>query len=810
MKTPWQDITYALRTLHKSPAFAAIAVLTLGLGIGANTAIFSYIDAWIIKPIPYPQPERLIVLQAHNAKKGWTQDAVTSTADFLDFQKQQTSFTQTAAYTGWDFNLTGNGLPAFVDGGRVSWNFFDTLGARPLLGRTFTPADDASGAPHVAILSEGLWKSRYGQDPKIIGRAIDISDEAYTVVGVMPGKFLFPLVGISNIWTPLALTPAERADRNSSWFESFGRLRANVTQQQAAAETTAIFAKLQKAYPKTDTDMTMVLTPMVKSIGDNEGVPELEICFWLVGLILLIACANVANLMLARATQRTKEMAVRGALGATRGRLIRQLLTESLLLFSFGGAAGIFVGMWGMGWIEAQIPGRIRGYLVNYGQVNMDWTTLGFTLGIALLCGIIFGLAPAFQSSGVDLNQALKEASGKTSAGGRSARLRRIFVAGEIALAVVVLICTTLLIKSFVISATASPGFNATNLMTAQLQLPKTKYTNDAMARNFSDAVLARIRAVPGVGVAAVASALPFGEFGQNYEVEAVGKPAPRPGEELGAQWAAVSPDYFAAMQIPLLKGRVFTSADAPGNGNAVIIDQTLARQFWPDEDPVGQKLTYGPQHVVCTIVGVVRDVKMYDLRGQPRREMYVPLAQAPSLTLGFAARTAGAVTGIGDAIRNSIWAVDGNQPVSSVEDMSTLMAVQDTGNRVLVKLMVFFGALALFLCVIGIYGVMSHMVAQRTNEIGIRMALGAVPKNVMRLVLAQGLKLALIGIAVGVAGAFGVTGLLASNLYQVTARDPATFAGVAVVFALVALAACYLPARRAMRVDPMVALRYE
>lgn len=810
MRTLWQDVSYAFRMLRKSPAFAAIAVVTLALGIGANTAIFSYVDAWMIKPIPYPQPNTLMVLQAHNIKKGWTNDSVTSTADFLDFQKQTTSFEQTAAYAGWNFNLTGNGPPALVDGGRVSWNFFDALGAKPMLGRSFTSADDAAGAPHVAIISEGLWKSRYGQNPKIIGRSIDIADEAYTVVGVMPGKFLFPLLGISNIWTPLALTPAERTDRNGAWFESFGRLKPGVTQQQAAAETATIFAQLQKEYPKIDTDMTMLLTPMVKAIGENEGVPEVMICFWLVGLILLIACANVANLMLARATQRTKEIAVRGALGATRGRLIRQLLTESLLLFSFGGAAGVFFGMWGMAWIDAQIPGRIRGYIVNYGHVNMDWTTLGFTLGIALLCGIIFGLAPAFQNSSVDLNQALKEASGKTSAGGRGARLRRIFVAGEIALAVVVLICTTLLVKSFIIAATASPGFNATDLMTAELQLPKTKYTSDAMARNFSDAVLARIRALPGVTSAAAASGLPFGDFGQMYEVEAVGKPAPRPGEEIGAHWTSASPDYFNTMQIPLLKGRVFTSADAPGNGNIVVIDQTLARQFWPHEDPIGQKLTYGPDHVACTVVGVVSDVKMYQLHGQPLREMYVPLAQVPSLTLGFAARTSGVATGIGDAIRNSIWAVDADQPVSSVEGMSTLMAVQDTGNRVLTKLMVFFGALALFLCAIGIYGVMAHMVAQRTNEIGIRMALGAAPGNVMRLVLAQGLKLALIGVAIGVACAFGVTGLLASNLYQVTTRDPGTFLGVAIGFALLALAACYIPARRAMRVDPMVALRYE
>ncbi|HEV2224339.1 MAG TPA: ABC transporter permease [Candidatus Acidoferrales bacterium] len=810
MKRLMQDVRYGLRVLRKSPAFAAIAVLTLALGIGANTAIFSFVDAWIIKPIPYPQADRLVVLLSHDKKKGWTSNGVSSTADFLDFQKQNISFEQTAAWTSWDFNLTGDGPPALVDGGRVSWNFFDTLGVRPLLGRTFTASDDAAGAPHVAILSEGLWKSRYAQNPKIIGRSINIGDEAYTVVGVMPGRFQFSLLGICNIWTPLALTDKERSDRNRGWFSAFGRLKPGVTQQQAAAETTAIFARLEKQYPQTNTNITGLLSSMAYEIGQNQGNQQVTLCFWIVGLILLIACTNVANLMLARATQRTKEMAVRGALGATRGRLVRQLLTESLLLFLFGGLAGVLFGAWGMSWIESMIPGHIRGYLVNYGEVNLDWMTLTFTLGIALLCGVVFGLAPAFESSGIDLNRALKEASGQASKSGRGARMRRIFVAGEIALAVVVLISTTLLVKSFIISVRSSPGFNPANAMTAQVALPKTKYTSDALTRNFSDAVLARIRALPGVTSAGVASAIPFGGFGQTYTVEAVGKPAPQPGEELGARWTAVSPDYFAAMQMGLLKGRAFTSGDGPGNANVAVIDQTLARQFWSKEDPVGQKLTFGPQHLVCTIVGVVNDVKMYNLRGRPERQMYVPLAQFPSPTLGFVARTAESSPAIATAIRDAIWAVDDQQPVSSVEQLTTLMAIQDSGNRVMMKLMVFFGALALFLGAIGIYGVMAHTVAQRTHEIGIRMALGANPAQVMGMVVRQAMTLTLIGIAIGVAGAFAVTRSLSFMLYEVTTTDASTFVGVAVLFTLVAIAACYVPARRAMRVDPMVALRYE
>lgn len=810
MKTLVQDVRYGLRILRKSPAFAAIAVLTLGLGIGANTAIFSFVDAWIIRPIPYPQADKLVVLLSHDKKKGWTSNAVSSTADFLDFQKQNTSFEQTAAWASWDFNLTGDGPPALVDGGRVSWTFFDTLGARPLLGRTFTASDDVSGAPHVAIISEGLWKSRYAQNPKIIGRSINIGDEAYTVVGVMPGKFQFSLLGICNIWTPLALTDKERSDRDSSWFSAFGRLKPGVTQNQAAAETTAIFARFERQYPQTNTNITGLLSSMAYEIGQNQGNQQVTLCFWIVGLILLIACANVANLMLARATQRTKEMAVRGALGATRGRLVRQLLTESLLLFLFGGLAGVLFGAWGMSWIESMIPGHIRGYLVNYGEVNLDWITLTFTLGIALLCGVVFGLAPAFESSGLDLNRALKEASGQASKSGRGARMRRIFVAGEIALAVVVLISTTLLVKSFVISVRSTPGYNPANLLVAQVALPKTKYALEARQRNFSEDVLARINALPGVVSAGMSSAVPFGGFGQTVVAEAAGKPAPRPGETLGARFTAVSPNYFAAMQMPLVKGRAFTSADGPGDAPVAVIDQTLARQFWPNEDPIGQKLKFGEKHTVCTIVGVVSDVKMYQLRARPERQMYVPLAQFPSPTLGFVARTANDSPALATAIRDSIWAVDTNQPVSSVEQMGTLMAIQDSGNRVMMKLMVFFGALALFLGALGIYGVMAHTVAQRTHEIGIRMALGAKPQQVMGMVVRQAMTLTLIGIAIGILGAFGATRSLSFMLYQVTPSDPATFVGVAVLFALVAIAACYVPARRAMRVDPMVALRYE
>ena len=806
----FSDLRFGARTLRKSSSFTAVAVLTLALGIGANTAIFSYVNAWMIKPLPYPRAERLMVFLSHDTKKGWTREGLTSTASFLDFQEQNTSFEQTALWTGWNFNLTGDGAPALVEGGQVSWNYFEALGVKPVLGRTFTPDEDQAGAGHVAILGQGLWQGRFAGDRNIIGRNITIDGEPYTVVGVMPGTFQFPLMGLANLWTPLALIDKARADRGSSSLTAFGRLRTGITPEQAGAESAAIFGRLEKQFPQTNANLTLLVGSMTDEIARKEGAPEVMICFCIVGLILLIACANVANLMLARATNRTKEFAVRGALGASRRRLARQLLTESMLLFFLGGIAGALFGLWGMHWIESEISGRVRGYLVNYGHVELDTTTLGFTLGMALLCGLVFGLAPAYENSRLNLNYTLKEASGQTSGSKRSARLRRIFVAAEIALAVLVLISTTLLVKSFLISARSSPGYNPANVMVAQLALPKTKYAGEPRQRNFSEDVLARIHALPQVVAVGVASSVPFGGFGQSVEVEAAEKPAPQPGERRGARFTAVSTDYFSAMQMGLVKGRLFDAADAQGGAPSAIINETLARHFWPNEDPIGHQVRFGQQHTVCTIVGVVRDIKMYDLRPRPERQMYVPLAQFPSATLGFVVRTAGNSTTMATAIRDTIWAVDRDQPISSVEPLETLMVVVDAGNRVLTELMVFFGLLAMFLGVIGIYGVMSDLVSQRTHEIGIRIALGASPPQVMGMVIGQGMKLALLGIVGGVLSALGATRPLATMLYQVTPNDPLTFIAVPIVFAVVVVAACYVPARRAMRVDPVVALRYE
>ena len=804
----WQDLRYGVRMLAKIPTFCAVAVLTLALGIGANTAIFSCINAWIINPLPYPQSDRLMVFATHDKKNGRTGEHVTSPADFFDFQKQNTSFEQSAAWTGASLNLTGDGSPELVDGGRVTWNFFDTLGAKPILGRTFTPDDDRSGSPHVVILSEGLWQGRYDGDPKIIGRNITIGGEAYTVVGVMPGKFQFPLMGIANLWTPLALTDKQRADRGGSWLPAFGRLKPGVTQEHAEAEAGVFFSGLEKQFPQTNANLTWLVNSMTWDIRRKEGAPELMIVFVTVGLILLIACANVANLMLARATSRTREFAVRGALGATEGRLAGQLLTESVLLFFLGGVGGTLFGFCGMKLIESWIPGRIRGYMINYGHVDLDFTTLAFTLGSALLCGLIFGLAPAFENARLDVNRTLKEASGQASGSKRGARLRQIFVAGEIALAVVVLISTTLLVKSFIISVRTGPGFNPANVMTAQLALPRTKYINDPRTRNFGEEVLARLRALPGVASVGAASNIPFGGFGQGVVVEAVRRPA-QPGERTGAEFWAASPDYFSTMQIGLVKGRLFNFADSQGSSPVVIISQSFAREFWPNEDPVGRQIRFGEQHTVSTIVGVVEDIMRDHLRERGSWQIYVPLAQFPSSTLAFVVRSSADPTMMATAIRDAIWSVDPDQPIS-LAPLETLIAVVDAGYRVVTKLMVFFGALAMFLGTIGIYGVMAHLVSQRIHEIGIRVALGASSVQVMRMVIGSGLQLAVVGIATGILVALGATRSLTTLLYQVAPNDPLTFVAVPILFVAVAMAACYLPARRATRVDPIVALRYE
>jgi putative ABC transport system permease protein len=808
LETFVQDLRYGCRMLRKSPGFAAIAIITLALGIGANTAIFSYVNAWLIKPLPFPQADRLMVLLSHDTKKGWTSNGVTSSADYFDYEEQNSSFEQLVPWTSWYFNLTGGGAPDRVLGGLVGWNFFQTLGAQPMLGRTFLPQESHSASSHVAIISRGLWESRFGADPRIIDRVITVQGETYTIVGVMPANFQFSLMGVANMWVPLAMDDKQRNDRGTSWFSAFGRLKAGVTQQQAGADLAEISSRLEKLYPQTNTNQTTLVSSMLFEIGKNEGTQQILICFCLVGFVLLIACANVANLMLARASGRTKEFAVRGALGAGRWRLARQLLTESLLLFTFGGAAGALFGIWGVHWIENAIPDRIRGYIVNYGRGTLDVPTFAYTFGIAILCGVIFGLAPAFGSSGLDVNRSLKESAGQISGSRVTRGLRNVFVAGEISLAVVVLVCTLLLVQDFAHMVYGDIGFQSRNLMVTQLVLPPAKYKTDAQVRGFYDQVLARMRALPEIVSADASEYMPFSDSNQVKVIHIVGRPPAAPGEYLDAEYSAITPGYFQTMLMVLLRGRALEPGDGPDDRKVVVINETLLRQQFSNVDPIGQQLEVGDTHEIFTIVGVVRDTKLFTLTDRPMRQIYVPAAQFPSPYMSIVTRAARPSAEAASAIRTAVWSVDADQPVSTVRTMDDLITERNTPNRILTQLLTFFGVLALLLGAIGIYGVTAQSVQQRVHEIGIRMALGASSSDVIRMILAQGLRLALAGIACGLLGAAAVARGMAAILSTVKSNDPLTYAAVAAFFALVALAACYIPARRGARVDPIVALR--
>jgi predicted permease len=814
LETLAQDLRYGMRMLRKSPGYAAIAILTLAMGIGANAAIFSFVNAWMIKPIPYPNGRQLMVLQAHDVKKDLTWNNVTSSADFFDYVRENKSFQAVVPWSNQFYNLTGDGRPDRVAGGLVGWNFFQTLGAQPMMGRLFEEQEGQPSSSHVAIISRGLWETRYAADPKIIGRRITLEGETYEVVGVLPTSFQFPLLGTSNVWTPLAVDDKGRNNRKSAWFAAFGRLKPGVTEEQASAEAKAFSARMAKLYPETDTNAQTLLSSMTYEIGKNEGTPQLMVCFWVVGLVLLIACANVANLMLARASARMKEFAVRGALGASRMRLIRQLLTESAVLFIAGGAWGAAFAWWILHTIETGYPDRIRGYLLNYGRVELDVTALVYTFVIALVCGVIFGLAPAFQSSGVDVNRALKEASGQMSGSRRVAKTRRIFVGAQIALAVVVLIVTALLTESFGHMIYDEMGFRPANVMTAELVLPKTKYASDAQIRGFYEQAMERVAALPGVTVASAGEYIPFGDSGQSFTIHVAGRQAELPGETIGAEYSAVTPGYFAAMQIPLLRGRGILASDGPDAPKVVVIDETLVQQQFPNEDPIGHQLEFDTEKGPFTIVGVVHDVKRHSMNERAERQMYVPSAQAPSADMNVVVRTTGPDSamgaGLGAAIQKAIWSVDSEQPVSQVRAVDDLIYEENTGYRVLTALIGFVGVLALLLGGIGIYGVMSSAVQARLHEIGIRMALGATPGAMIRMMVRYGLAIALVGIGCGLIGAAAASQGMGAILYKVKAIDPVTFSAVAAIFLLVALAACYIPARRGAKVDPVTALRCE
>jgi putative ABC transport system permease protein len=807
-ETLWQDVRFGMRTLVKNPGFTAVAVIALALGIGANSAIFSVVNTVLLRPLLYQDPERLVMVWEKGAADVFPINSV-SAANFLDWRDQNEVFEGMAIINHASFNLTGAGEPERINGRRFSANLFRLLGVEPQLGRAFLPEEDAPGAGRVVMLSHGLWQRRFGSDPSIIGKSLTLNGQSYTVVGVMPPHFQFPSPR-DELWVPIAFSPQAAANRGNNSYEVVGRMKAGVTLEQAQAEMNTIAARLQQQYPDVvKSSATVVVSLHEQVVGDIK--PALLVLLGAVGFVLLVACANVANLLLARAAVRRKEIALRVALGAGRLRLIRQFLTESVLLAVLGGIAGLLLSFWGVNLLKAFIPENIS----EVQAIAVDANVLGFTLFVSLLTGLIFGLVPATQASNLDLNEMLKE-GGRDSSSGRSGnRVRSLLVIAEVAVSLVLLIGAGLLINSFLRLRNLDPGFRAGNLLTMSVVLPQQKYPDHARRSAFFSELTSRVEALPGVRSAAVINWIPLILQGDTLGISVEGQPDPGPGRRPDMVTRVVSPKYFSTMGIPLLQGRQFDERqDRADSAPVAVVSETTARRLWPGQDPLGKRVKPGGPDSPSPwmeVVGVVKDVRQFELTAEPRLQMYLPYVQFQSFVpRQLVIKTDGEPSGLAAAVRRTVWEVDKDQPVSDIRTMEDVFSTSIARQRFSTLLLGVFAAVALVLAAVGIYGVMSYSVAQRAREIGIRIALGAQTGNVLRLMVSQGLKLASAGVLLGLAGSLLLTKLMSSMLFGVSATDPATLVTISLVLVVVALLASYIPARRAARTNPLDALRHQ
>jgi putative ABC transport system permease protein len=802
----FQDLRYGMRILLKNPGFTLIAVVTLSLGIGANTAIFSVINALLLSPLPYPRSEQLIWVE--EVSKTHPVGMVFG-AHFLDWQEQSQSLEGIAAYSNWERGLTGAGEPERVVCGEVSPNFFSLLGAEPFAkGRNFTAAEDRPGGERVVILSHELWRRRYGGDPEIIGKSLALDDESYTIVGVLPERFRFfrPF----ELWLPLALdAAAERNTQRSRLYEVVARLKPGATREQARAEMEMIRQRSEAKTPHGQQyadAQTSVVFLQDKLLGDTRrSLLALTGAVW---LILLIACANVANLLLARAIDRRRESAIRAALGAGRFRLARQTLTECLLLAGAGGVAGLLLAVWLTKLLSALISTETVGALARMAVITIDRRTLCFTLLVSLLTGLLCGLAPAFQLVRPDLNAALKDGARGASAEGR--RLRSALLVSEVALAALLLIGAGLLIRSFVKLLGVDQGYSAGNLLTARLTLP-ARYDKEATRAQFYDRVLQSIAAAPGVTGVGATSLLPLTTRNLAGWLRLEGRPVEEGRSQPPVYVGSVNPDYFRVMGIGLRKGRFFNDGDRAGAPSVALLTESLASRLFPGEDPLGKRLfapTSGAEWT--TVVGVVGDVRHKGLERALEPTVYLSYWQAPPVRMALVIRGTVAPLSLAPVLREAARAVDPALPVHDVMTMETRMANAAAARRFNLLLLGALAALALLLACVGVYGVISYDGAQRTREVGIRMALGAQRADVLRLFIKQGMALVILGLAVGLAGAFALARLMTSLLFGVSPYDPGAFAGAALLLSSIALVACYLPAKRATKADPLIAIRHE
>jgi putative ABC transport system permease protein len=806
MDTFFHDVRYGVRMLLKNPGFATVAVIALALGIGANAAIFSVVNTVLLRSLPYGDPDRLMVLR--ETKLPQFPEFSVSPGNFLDWQKQNTVFEKLVAINGSAYNFTSDAAdPERLRGARVSAGLFEMLGAVPALGRTFLDEEDQPGQ-NLAILSSALWKRRFSSDPNIIGQPITLSATSYTVIGVMPSTFRFP-DSDTELWTPIALTAAQAQQHGAHYLSVIGRLKPGVTLDQAGAEMSTIAGRLAEQYSGSNAGWSVNVVPM-QEYDVRDIKPALLILLGAVALVLLIACANVANLLLARATARQKEIAIRTALGASRWRVVRQLLTESVLLALAGGAVGLLLALWGTDLLLALAPED----LPRVKDVALDGRVIAFTLAVTFLTGIIFGLVPALQASRPNLNETLKE-GGRGTTGGHH-RVRGSLVVTEVALALMLLVGAGLLIRSFYRLQQVNPGFNTRDAIAVTVSLPGKKYPQDDQVAAFYTQLLEKVSALPGVVATGATQSLPVqGDYLLGFNIQ--GRPPDPPGEDKSTNYYAVTPDYFKAMGIPLIRGRVFTDQDRKDTPRVAIINEEMAKKYFPDEDPIGKgiNVTNGPE-TFREIVGIVGGVKQYGPAQPTTLQTYEPYLQNPFSGMTLVVRTGeGNPTALTSAIRSQVLAIDKDQPIARTRPLEQIVSESVAKQRFAMLLLGTFGAVALVLAAVGLYGVMSYAVTQRTHELGIRLALGASTGNVLRLVVGQGMTLALVGVGIGLGGAFVLTRivlprLMASLLFGTGATDPLTFAAISLLLAGVALGACLVPARRAIKVDPMVALRYE